>query len=64
MTAAEEYADAVMLAVRTLCRHMTDPDPARSMAACVEMMNLECTRMRHGRKVAGTESADAAPGVR
>ena len=58
--AAREYADAVMHAVRTLRRHLDDPDPARSMAACVEMMNLECTRIRHGRHVAGTEGASAS----
>src|SRR5947208_5499946 len=52
--AAEEYADAVLHAVRTLRRLLGDPDDARSLAAGSELLALDSARVRHGRDVAGT----------
>src|SRR5436309_6298824 len=51
---AEEYADAVLHAVRTLRRLLGDPDDARSLAAGADLLALDSARVRHGRDVAGT----------
>ena len=53
MTAADVYAEAVLAAVAGLRRFIDDPDPRRSLTACVVLMRLECARVRHGRPVAG-----------
>src|SRR5437762_6176572 len=64
MTAAdahELWADAVLHAVGTLRRLMDDPDRDRALTACVEVMKLECARVRHGRPIAGIEGAEEDP---
>src|SRR5437764_455177 len=56
--AADVYAEAILAAVAGLRRFITDPDPDRALTACIELMHLECARLRHARPVAGTAGPD------
>jgi len=40
--------ECVAEALATLRRHMADPDPANSRAACREVIRLKCALVRHG----------------
>src|SRR5690349_893706 len=51
----DEWADAVFTAVGFLRSQITDLDSPHRFAAATELLNLEVTRMRHGRRVSGTE---------
>jgi hypothetical protein len=56
MTAADGYAGAILAVVRRR-RFRDDPDPGRSFAAREQLMQLECTRMRHDQQADGTAGA-------
>ena len=51
----ELWSDAVLHAVLTLKRHLTHQDAAIAMGAANSILELERTRIRHGRNVAGSE---------
>src|SRR5581483_12314301 len=53
----DEYVDTVLCAIRTLRRHMHDPDAWVSATACLAVIRLEAARIRHRRAIAGTEGA-------
>ena len=51
----ELWSDAVLHAVLTLKRQLTHQDAAIAMGAANSILELERTRIRHGRNVAGSE---------
>lgn len=51
----ELWSDAVLHAVLTLRKHLTHQDVAIAMSAANSILELERTRIRHGRNVAGSE---------
>ena len=56
----ELWSDAVLHAVLTLKRHLTHQDAAIAMGAANSILELERTRIRHGRNVAGSEIVSEA----
>src|SRR5437764_10110621 len=51
---AEEWTDAVFQAVAVLRARMADSDAGTTLEAARLILQLETTRMRHGRSITGT----------
>ena len=58
---AELFSQAVFAAVAALQKQLTDDDPAVVRAAAESILDLEKTRLRHGREVAGMECGPHTP---
>jgi hypothetical protein len=59
MTAADDYAEAILAAVARLRQALNDPDEQRSLAAAHTLARLECCRLHRRRALAGVPDAEA-----
>ena len=57
---SEVWAGAVFAAVAALQKQLTDDDPEVVREVACELLDLEKTRLRHGRELAGIECAPLA----